>query len=250
MNRRKLKKLVIDTLGQKELGAIHKTLAGFDAGALVNPLFSSLCHTNERVRWHSISILGKVVKVIADRNIEDARVIMRRFLWMLNDESGGIGWGVPEAMAEAMINKDMLADEYLHMLVSYTLDDGPELYQQGNFLEMPLLQRGVLWGLCRVSLKYRPLLLHHKIEENLGPYLCSADSQVIGLACCLVELLGLTEYFDKMHRFCNANEVVRIYLEGSFFDLSLAKIVKGIVDHNGHSNNPFLNITEKKRVQE
>lgn len=245
MNRRKIKKLVIDTLGQQELEAAYPILADFEARALVNPLFSSLCHTNELVRWHGISVLGRVVKVIGDTDIEDARVIMRRFLWMLNDESGGIGWGVPEAMAEAMINHETLAGEYIHMLVSYTLNDGPELCQQGNFLELPLLQRGVLWGLCRVSSKYRDLLLQHKIENNLVPYYNSADVHVVGLVCCLSEILGLTRYIGEMKKFCSSNAVARIYLEGRFFELSLAQIVKGALGENRISMNPFVAFTEE-----
>ncbi len=40
---------------------------------------------------------------------------MRRFLWSLNDESGGIGRARPEAMAECMCRDVRLADEYAHM---------------------------------------------------------------------------------------------------------------------------------------
>ena len=40
--------------------------------------------------------------------------------------------------------------EYIHMLVSYIREDGPEAFQDGNFIELPLLQRGVLWGIGRL----------------------------------------------------------------------------------------------------
>ena len=50
-------------------------------------------------------------------------------------------------MAEIMANDDQLADEYLHMLLSYMREDGPELFADGNYLELPMLQRGLLEAL-------------------------------------------------------------------------------------------------------
>jgi len=37
---------------------------------------------------------------------------MRRLMWNLNDESGGIGWGNPEAMGEILACHEALANEY------------------------------------------------------------------------------------------------------------------------------------------
>jgi len=88
---------------------------------------------------------------LADADMEAARVVMRRMIWQLNEESGGIGWGMPEAMGETMARHEGLAQEYAHMLVSYIQEDG-------NFLEHVPLQRGVLWGLGRLA-QARPWLV-------------------------------------------------------------------------------------------
>ncbi len=42
---------------------------------------------------------------------------MHRLMWSLNDESGSIGWGVPEAVAEIMANHDGAAEKYAYILV-------------------------------------------------------------------------------------------------------------------------------------
>jgi len=102
------------------------------------------------VRWHAVSVFGTTVDRMAGQDLESARIVMRRFLWSLNDESGGIGWGAPEAMAEIMYHCRPLAEEHLHMLVSYMREDGPEAFQDGNFIELPMLQRGLLWGIGRL----------------------------------------------------------------------------------------------------
>ena len=63
--------------------------------------------------------MGQVVSNLADTDMESARVIMRRLIWNLNDESGGIGWGSPEAMGDIMACHERLAGEYHRLLVSY-----------------------------------------------------------------------------------------------------------------------------------
>ena len=44
--------------------------------------------------------MGAVVANLAEKDMESARVVMRRLMWSLNDESGDIGWSRPEAMGE------------------------------------------------------------------------------------------------------------------------------------------------------
>jgi hypothetical protein len=162
-------------------------------------------------------------------DMEKARTVMRRFLWMLNDESGGIGWGVPEAMAEVMFHSRPLADEYLHMLVSYTMDDGPELFQDGNFLELELLQEGVLWGLCRVAPLYETELIGLGLDDNIEVYLLSENATVKGLACRLAGLLILTKYQSLLEPAREDHRSVRIYQRGAFLDSSVAELAESAI---------------------
>ncbi|MGD9194313.1 MAG: hypothetical protein PVH58_20495, partial [Desulfobacterales bacterium] len=110
----------------------------------VNPLFSLLCSLDERLKWRAVTAMGQVVSNLAETDLESARVIMRRFMWHLNDESGGIGWGCPESMGEIMARCERLADEYGFVLISY-------IQPEGNYLEHEILQRGVLWGVGRLA---------------------------------------------------------------------------------------------------
>lgn len=226
MNRLKTKKKIINLLSLEDLDTIRDGLFDLPNKGVLNGLFSSLCHPEELVRWHAVSGFGLVVPAIAAANLEEARTVMRRFLWMLNDESGGIGWGVPEAMAEVMFHCRPLGGEYLHMLVSYTMDDGPELFQDGNFLELDLLQEGVLWGLCRVAPLYREELLDLRVNENLTVYLDSDNATVKGLACRLVRLLGLQKYRTWLDAAGNDLRPVRVYHEGTFSETTVADLAK------------------------
>ena len=175
-----------------DLAAILASLRRYPAKGVVNALFSAICREDSRLRWFAVSGMGATVARLADEAMEEARIVMRRFLWSLNDESGGIGWGVPESMAEAMCLHAGLAEEYVHMLISYMREDGAELCQDGNYIEHPLLQRGLLWGVARLS-DCRPRLLIDKgAGADIPPYLHAADAATRGLAALAAGNLYLT----------------------------------------------------------
>lgn len=228
MSRRQVKHEVTHLLLHSSLPEISRTLPHYKDSALVNALFTCLCHPQEIVRWHAVSSFGMIVQKIAGGNLEDGRVIMRRFLWMLNDESGGIGWTVPEAMGEVMAVTEPLAQEYGHMLVSYTLDDGPELFQDGNFLEMVELQRGVLWGLYRMAPHHKALLLDRGVAKNLAYFLDSADVQVRGMACLLCSILELSQSGQRLSKLCQDRGSFRVYLDGQFSNYRIADVARTV----------------------
>ncbi|MCI5189098.1 MAG: hypothetical protein D3905_04700 [Candidatus Electrothrix sp. AS4_5] len=102
MGTRAIKQHVLELLKQDDLAALETELALLRAKELINALFFGICHAHERIRWHAISVMGGAVARLAEQDMEEARIILRRMLWSLNDESGGIGWGAPESMAEIM----------------------------------------------------------------------------------------------------------------------------------------------------
>ena len=226
MSRRKLKQEILNILGREDLLQVRRSLASFSAKEVVNPLFSALCSPNEIVKWHAVTAFGWVVPNIANEDFESARVIMRRFLWSLNDESGGIGWGAPEAMAEIMVQDERLADEYLHMLISYTRDDGPELFQDGNFLELPMLQRGLLWGIGNLCFARKERMQHFCIGKDLQAYLASPDGPVRGLA--LWALAALEESFGgkEASGLLKDTAEVSIYWQGQFLSHTVGELAK------------------------
>jgi hypothetical protein len=139
----------------------------------ISPLLSFLYETNELLRGRATRAIGHIVSIMAENSPESARVIMRRLTWSLNDESGGIGWGAPEAMGEIMAQNEMLAGEYHRILISY-------LDENGNPLENELLERGVLWGIGRLA-RIRPELVRTAICPVLKQ-LMSTDPVKRGLA--------------------------------------------------------------------
>lgn len=214
MKRRQMKKAILEKLNQDDLQDVVDALAEYSPTDLINHLFTGLCSISDTVRWHSVAMMGRVVSQIAEGEMEKARVIMRRFLWMLNDESGGIGWGAPEAMAEIMAQHRQLREEYLHMLISYLRDDGPELFQDGNFIELPTLQRGLLWGIGRLCQDHGAVLVERGVGADIPQYLQSDDRIVRGMAVwCLLQLSSAMAEVD-VSALAGENTELTIYLDG------------------------------------
>jgi len=170
---RQLKKEIQKLLLQKDLESGLAEIGRMPARKAINPLFSFLCSLDELLKWRAVTAMGQVVDRLADADMESARVIMRRYMWQLNDESGGIGWGCPEAMGEIMARNENLAEEFWRILISYIRPDG-------NFLEHEVLQRGALWGAGRLA-HARPRLLKDSVEY-LHAYMQAGDPYLRGLA--------------------------------------------------------------------
>ncbi|MEA2114076.1 MAG: HEAT repeat domain-containing protein [Thermodesulfobacteriota bacterium] len=214
MSTRKIKKQVLALLAEPDLDLIHKELGQWAAKDVVNALFSGICRCEESVHWHAVSAMGIMVARLANEDMEEGRIIMRRMLWILNDESGGIGWGAPESMAEIMSLHDGLAREYVHMLISYMREDGDEIWQDGNYLEHEMLQQGLLWGAGRLALSRRQLVLEKGMLQDLPSYLDAADGTVRGLAARAMGLLGTAACLDRLQELRTDDFPVRLYEDG------------------------------------
>ena len=196
MKRRILKKRILSLLENRYWEEIEPEIAQYEAQEIIHPLFTALCSSNEHCKWHAVSAFGVVVPKMVEADTESARIIMRRFLWSLNDESGGIGWGVPEAMGEVMARSELLFNEYGQIFLSYMREDGPELFQDGNYLELPALQQGVLWSVGRLLGERKAAMLALGVVADLPKYLLSKDRIVRALAAWCLGKCGSNQYIE------------------------------------------------------
>jgi len=177
-----------------DLEQARSFLLELDFGLAVHILFSGIIRSDRPLRWHAIEVMGEVVARHAEREMEAARVVMRRLLWNLNDESGGIGWGSPETMAEVMARHGALTREYLPIYVSYLSDHKGAYRRQGNsFIEHTGLQQGLLWGIGRLAGPRSKELAATPVCRLLPSYLQSDSHQVRALAARALGLLQVRE---------------------------------------------------------
>jgi hypothetical protein len=214
---RQLKRHLLELLQQDDLAKCESELCRLPARQTVNPLFSFLCSIDEIIKWHAVTTMGAVVSNLATTDPESARVIMRRFMWQLNDESGGIGWGCPEAMGETTARSHLLAKEYGCILLSYIRPDG-------NYLEHEILQRGALWGVGRLA-RARP--------ENLKgcaslfyPYMQSNDAHLRGLAAWAVEPLLDQKSIPVLEALSNDSAELMLFRKGRLAQCTVSQLVR------------------------
>lgn len=147
----------------------------------INALLPFLYHGDAEIKRRAVMALGHRVAELADRDMDEARNVVRRLMWSLNEESGGIGWGSPEAMAEILARHEGLAREYTNILASYTQEGG-------NYLESEILQQGVLWGMGRVFRRWPALV--RRAAPSILSFLGSRDPSVRALAARLLGEMG------------------------------------------------------------
>ncbi len=201
---RDLKPKVLEILKSDGLDQILDALCRLPARQVINSLFPLLCNSDEQLKWRAVTGMGAVVANLADENIELARVIVRRLMWQLNDESGGIGWGAPEAIGEILASHEGLAKEYANILTSYIKEDG-------NFLEHEPLQKGAMWGVARLA-QVRP----HLVQDARGyliQRLGSSEATVKGLATLTLGLVGAAEARLQLEDLSRDDTEVHLYLD-------------------------------------
>lgn len=201
---RDLKRKVLEILKSDDLDRVFDELCRLPARRVINSLFPLLCSNDEQIKWRAVTAMGAVVANLADEDIESARMIIRRLMWSLNDESGGIGWGAPEAIGEILACHGGLAREYVNILTSYIKEDG-------NFLEHEPLQRGAMWGVARLA-QVRP----HLVQDARGyliQRLGSSEATVKGLAALTLGLVGAEEARLQLEDLSRDDTEVHLYLD-------------------------------------
>jgi hypothetical protein len=215
-NRRALKRQVSQILTSDNWEERLDELIRLPVTQVINILIASLCESNETIKWRVVTATGIAVSRLADDNLESARIILRRLMWSLNSESGGIGWGAPEAIAEIMACHNALAGEFARIFTSYATPDGD------NFLELPALQRGVLWGLGRLS-QVRPEMVSD-VAAALPFFLASGDATVRGLGAWTAGILKRTEVRTYIEKLLDDSTEIRIYIDRTLRKLRVGKL--------------------------
>lgn len=217
MTFRQLKKEMFELLSRKDFENGFEKILQIPARQAVNPLFSFFYNNSEIIKWRAVTAMGMVVSNLADHDIESARVVMRRLMWNLNDESGGIGWGSPEAMGEIMARHSRLAQEFASILVSYINPDK-------NYIEHEILQRGVLWGIGRLAYE-RPEFVKDS-EHFLVPYMESEDAILRGFAAWTAKTICTQKTESLVLKLANDDSKIKIFLDNRLVECTISSLLK------------------------
>ncbi len=154
---RENKKLLRQWLESDNWTEYSSQILDMEPRQVTGTLFSFLLLGGEMTH-RAARALGPVIEKMRQNNAEEARDIMRRIMWHMNEESGNIGWGKPEAFAEILVSSETLAKEFHSILLSYIMDTG----RDDNFCDHALLRRSCYFAVGRLA-AVRPKLCQRSI---------------------------------------------------------------------------------------
>jgi HEAT repeat protein len=169
--------------GRERQARARELLAAFDLDAfgewaarevgVRQALRSLVFDPDEVVRWRAIEALGRAARAQAGRDLEAVREQLRRTLWLMNDESGGLLWCGPQLMATTLANVPALAPEYVALLA--------------GFLEEEPFRVGTRWAVWRLATVADPEVA--RLASDLVPSLTDPAAAVRGHAALALRAL-------------------------------------------------------------
>jgi HEAT repeats len=143
---------------------------------VLSRLFSLTYTTDDVLGWRAVKALGLAAAQVAGQDAEFVRNILRRLMWSLNDESGGIGWRSPQAMGAIIAQCPRQFAEFAPIVVSLFDLDETHFYP------------GVLWAIGRIAEQDRGLVQFAR--PRVLARLSDPDPQTRGMAAWCLGRLG------------------------------------------------------------
>jgi hypothetical protein len=100
--------------------------------------------------WRAIKAIGLVAKAIVNEEYSFLRETIRKLLWSLSDESGGIGWSAPEIIGEIVCSDPDRFQDIVPIISG--------IYE----IEEEVFRPGILYALSRVAEQRPDLVLPHQ----------------------------------------------------------------------------------------
>jgi len=164
---------------------------------------------DENLRWAAIRTVAKIIHRWWQSGKEDkVRQYIRTLFWSMNDESGGIGWSAPQAVAEIIRQIPELLDPYGSMMIAYSLDEPP-------------LVKGGLWGIGRLGSMITDTV--YFFEDKVLATFQTDDFETLGLASWSMGEACFTPAAPFIEKLQSSTEVVRIYMENDFIEKPLGQ---------------------------
>lgn len=173
--------------------------------------------------WRAVEGLGFLAREIEKEQPGFAVNLVRRYFWMLNDESGGTAWNASEAIGSLLAHCPETCGHFNWMLSGLLVDES--------------LSEGALWGL--VQLAQRAPHLVDPLEERIRPVLEWEAPMARGLAARIYALMRKPasdfvfyreqgpkwsvpkELEEKLKK---DQELIEIYQDGDFIQYSVQEL--------------------------
>jgi len=215
MNQLETKKFILHSLESNDLDAV---VSFIQENRKALSLLIRMAYDKETLAgWRAIKAVGRVAKALVKTDNEFLRITIRKLLWSLSDESGGIGWAAPELLGE-IVSSDPEGFADIIPLIAEVYD-----------IEEQTFRPGVVYALARVAevspelvVNYQKVIIRSLVDKNplIKIYALDLVGLVWNTAC--RKNMWSKEYQSKISdvvtNMNNDNGVAWIYQNNAFID--------------------------------
>jgi hypothetical protein len=170
-------------------------------------LQSNLYQTDETLRWHSVEATAILMRRQWDQGRQEkVRDYLRRLIWSISDESGGIGWSAPQTIAETVVLIPQLNEPFVNIMIDR------------SFSEPPLVKSG-LWGIGRLGARAGPSV--KLFQDIILASFATNEAETLGLAAWAMGEVGFRPARSLLQTLTHRPEPVRIYVPPRFYERPL-----------------------------
>lgn len=208
-NKKKIKELLLkmdfETVGRMSI----------QDKAVIKLLISMSYDKQDELSWRAIEAMGHVSKSLCRDSISVIRDTVRRLLWSMGEESGGIGWSAPEMLGEIVAGCPDKLQDIPPILWSFR--------HEGSF------RQGVVWGISKIAASSPGLA--EEFAAELKVMLSDHDAYVRAHAACA--LAGIGRFSEaESGLVVNSPELVNNYEKGHLSKKALSEIVSAALEKN------------------
>ena len=181
-------------------------------GLLVSLTFDS----DPLVGWRAVEAMGVAADRIAADDPDHVRQHLRRLHWLLSEESGGVCWRAPEAIAEIVRRRPRMFADYVPIVVL--------LIEQMAEEDLVHFRPGILWAIGRLG---------HLAENEINAALPAItacldypDSQVKGMAAWCLRQCGRGDIPARRDDLLSDRGPVEIYEDGDLVRVTVGQLVR------------------------
>jgi hypothetical protein len=159
--------------------------------------------------WRAIEAMGLFSADLTKVDSEETMLTVRKLLWYLSEETGGVAWSAPEMLGEIIRNNRKLCGHIASIVIN---------------LDEPPFKKGVIWATGRIGEKYPELvnsMIPQLIEDTKDP-----DPQVRGFAALSLGLLRAKEAIPAIKALLNDQAIIKCYMNGHLIDKSALSLAE------------------------
>jgi HEAT repeat protein len=169
--------------------------------------------------WRAVEALGVAADRVAEADPGYVQEHLRRLYWLLSEESGGVCWRAPEAMAEIVRRRPALFAAYVPIIVFLIPNMAAE--------DLEHFRAGALWAIGRLGSVAADHIL--AILPTVVSALNNPDPQVRGMAVWTLGQMGQGELLTPRAGLLADEGQVELYEDGLLKRSSVSQLVRRVL---------------------